>query len=64
MAAAPPSLALLQSVAAGQGVRVEEADLESVVSFLTVLLPELDELEQLVPAGVVPAGLFLPPPDA
>ena len=51
---------LLQAIAAQHGVEVQEADLEPVIAFLRVLLPELEKLEQIVSPDTVPAGLFLP----
>lgn len=55
-----PSLDLLRVLAAQQGVHPEDADLEAVQGFLSVLLPAFAELERLVPASTVPAGMFLP----
>ena len=44
-----PSLDELRAVAARQGVTVEDADLEGVLGFLEVVLPQLREIEQRVP---------------
>jgi hypothetical protein len=58
---ATPSLAELRTLLEAQGVTPTDADLEAVRTFLDVLLPAFEELERLVPAGTVPAGLFTPP---
>lgn len=54
------SVELLQAIAAQQGVPIEEGDLEPVLAFLEVLLPQLRAMEELVSAQTVPASLFLP----
>lgn len=60
----PPAVDLssewLKAIASQQGVDVKEADLEAVLGFLRVLLPQLRELEDIVAPDTVPAGLFLP----
>jgi hypothetical protein len=43
------SLDFLRDLAARQGVQPEDADLEGVRGFLETILPELAELEELVP---------------
>jgi hypothetical protein len=53
------SLAELRAAAARVGVDPTDEDLERVLGFLDVLWPAFQELEQLVPAETVPAGLFL-----
>lgn len=54
------SLEELRATAARLGVDAGDEDLERVRAFLDVLGPAFEELERLVPAGTVPAGLFLP----
>jgi hypothetical protein len=49
--AAPPSVDFLRTLAAQQGVFVEDDDLEAVLGFLDVVLPRLAEIEQLMPPG-------------
>ena len=51
---------LLRALAAEQGMEVEEEDLDAVIAFLRVLLPQLRALEEMVSPDTVPAGLFLP----
>jgi hypothetical protein len=55
-----PSLDLMRAQAESLGVSPTDEDLERVRAFLTVLYPQFEELEQLVPADTVPAGLYLP----
>jgi hypothetical protein len=55
-----PSLPELRTAAEAQGVTPADEDLEAVQSFLDVLLPAFEQLELLIPANTVPAGLFLP----
>ena len=57
----PVSQELLKAIAAQQGVAIQEADLEAVMAFLRVLLPQLQEIEAIVEADTVPARLFQPP---
>ena len=54
------SLDELRVAARRRGVEPDDDDLERVRAFLAVLGPAFDELERLVPAETVPAGLFLP----
>jgi hypothetical protein len=49
-----PSVEVLRELAAQQGVAPNEADLEAVLRFLRVLLPQLAELEGLVPRETEP----------
>ncbi len=53
------TLAELRAAAARAGVEPTEDDLERVLAFLETLRPAFRELEELVPAETVPAGLFL-----
>jgi hypothetical protein len=39
----------LRELAERQGVRPSEDDLEAVLGFLAAILPELEEIERLVP---------------
>ncbi len=55
-----PSLAELRAAAEARGVTPTDEDLEAVRRFLEVLLPAFEQLEDLIPYGTVPAGLFLP----
>lgn len=56
-----PPIDVLRAEAERQGVEPTDEDLERVRAFLEVLLPAFEELEEVVPAETVPAGLFLPP---
>jgi hypothetical protein len=56
----PWSLGELRAAAARWGVDPTDDDLERVRAFLDALWPAFEELERLVPAEIVPAGLFLP----
>jgi len=49
MSSESSSLDFLREQAAGQGVFPTDADLEAVLGFLAAILPELEELERLVP---------------
>lgn len=55
---AEPSIEFLRSLAAQQSVHPEDVDLEVVLGFLRVILPELAEIERRLPAEMPPA--FLP----
>lgn len=55
-----PSLALLREQASAMGVHPTDEDLERVRAFLTVLYPQFERLEQIVPPDTVPAGPYLP----
>jgi hypothetical protein len=50
----------LRRIAARQGVEPTDDDLEAVRGFLDALLPALAELEERLPPGTPPAGMFLP----
>lgn len=52
---AQPSIEVLRSVAAQQGVYPEDADLENVLGFLGLILPALADIEQRLPQGLPPA---------
>lgn len=54
---AVPTADELRALAALQGVAPTAEDLEAVRGFLAVLLPAFEELERLLPADTVPAGL-------
>ena len=55
-----PTVEEMRAQAAVLGVDPTDADLERVRAFLEVLYPQFEELERLVPADAVPAGLYLP----
>jgi hypothetical protein len=55
-----PSIDALRALAAAQGVRPTDADLEAVRGFLEAILPALAKLEDELPAETAPAGLYLP----
>ena len=55
-----PSLDVMRAQAESLGVSPTDEDLERVRAFLTVVYPQFEELERLVPADTVPAGLYLP----
>jgi hypothetical protein len=55
-----PSVEELHRQAAALGVSPTGEDLERVRAFLTVLFPQFDELERLVPRDAVPAAVFRP----
>jgi hypothetical protein len=48
------SVEFLRELAARQGVFPSDADLEAVVRFLEAILPELDEIEALLPKETAP----------
>jgi hypothetical protein len=50
-----PSTDFLRSLAAQQGVYPENADLESVLGFLRLILPALADIEQRLPQELPPA---------
>jgi hypothetical protein len=50
-----PSTDVLRSLAAQQGVHPENADLESVLGFLRLILPALADIEQRLPQELPPA---------
>jgi hypothetical protein len=52
---AEPSVQLLRSLAAQQGVHPEDSDLESVLGFLCLILPALADLERRLPQELPPA---------
>ena len=54
MDAGEPSLEVLRELAAQQGVAPTEVDLEAVLRFLGILLPQLGELERLLLAETEP----------
>jgi hypothetical protein len=56
----PPTIEDLRRQAALLGVSPTDEDLARVQGFLTVLLPQFDELERLVEADSVPAAVFRP----
>jgi hypothetical protein len=49
-----PSAEHLREAAAAQGVRIEDEDLEGVLSFLTRILPPLREIEERLPPETPP----------
>ncbi len=55
-----PSLEHMRAQAESLGVSPTDEDLARVRAFLIVLYPQFEELERLVPADTVPAGLYLP----
>ncbi|MGI9657496.1 MAG: hypothetical protein ACR2OD_01205 [Gaiellaceae bacterium] len=64
MADQAPSIDSLRAAAALQGVHPDDADLIAVQGFLSVLLPAFEGLDELIPDGTVPAGMFVPTDDA
>jgi hypothetical protein len=50
-----PSIDLLRSLAAAQGVFPKDADLEAVLGFLDAILPALQDLERRIPPETSPA---------
>ena len=51
---AEPSIEFLRSLAAQQGVHPEDADLETVLGFLTLIQPALAEIERRLPQELAP----------
>jgi hypothetical protein len=51
---AEPTIELLRSVAAQQGVHPEDADLENVLGFLRLILPALADIEERLPSDFAP----------
>jgi hypothetical protein len=51
---AEPSIESLRSLAAQQGVHPEDADLETVLGFLTLIQPALAEIERRLPQELAP----------
>jgi hypothetical protein len=56
----PPTIDDLRRQSALLGVAPTDDDLARVQAFLAVLLPQIDELEQLAEAETVPAAVFRP----
>jgi len=56
----PPTIDDLRRQSVLLGVSPTDEDLARVQAFLAVLLPQIDELEQLVQADAVPAAAFRP----
>ena len=50
-----PSTDFLRNLASQQGVQPEDADLESVLGFLRLILPALADIEQRLPQELPPA---------
>ena len=59
-----PTLDQLRALARVQGVEPTDADLEGVLGFLRTVLPALRELEGGTGRDVLPAGMYLPDPEA
>jgi hypothetical protein len=55
-----PTLDDLRRLAERHGVTPTDEDLEGVLAFLAVLLPQLDALERTLGADDTPAGMMLP----
>jgi hypothetical protein len=55
-----PSLEELRALARAQGVDPSDEDLVAASGFLATILPELREIEEEIPPGTAPAGLFAP----
>jgi hypothetical protein len=51
---AEPSIEFLRSLATRQGVHPEDADLEDVLGFLTLIQPALAEIQQRLPQELAP----------
>jgi hypothetical protein len=47
-------ISFLRALAERQGVEPTDEDLEAVAGFLETIMPALEELEELLPAGAVP----------
>jgi hypothetical protein len=56
----PPTVDDLRRQSALLGVSPTDEDLERVQAFLAVLLPQIDQLEQLAGSDAVPAAVFRP----
>ena len=48
------AIPFLRALAERQGVEPTDEDLEAVAGFLETIMPALEELEELLPAGAVP----------
>ena len=59
-----PTVEELRALARVQGVEPTDADLEGVLGFLRTVLPALRELEQGTGREILPAGMYLPDPEA
>jgi hypothetical protein len=55
-----PSLEALRALARAQGVEPSDVDLVAATRFLATILPELREIEEAIPPGTAPAGVFAP----
>jgi hypothetical protein len=55
-----PDVELIRNLAGLEGVSPDDADVENVLEYLSVLLPKLEELRPLIPSNTTPAALFLP----
>ena len=55
-----PSLEELRALARAQGVEPSDDDLVVASGFLAAILPALREIEEEIPPGTAPAGLFVP----
>jgi hypothetical protein len=54
MAPQSSGLSFLRALAERQGVTTTDEDLEAVLGFLNAILPELEELEALLPPETTP----------
>jgi hypothetical protein len=60
MPARVPSADELRASAAAIGIDLTDDDLERLLGFLRVLLPQIDELQHVVPRDIAPAALYRP----
>jgi hypothetical protein len=51
---------VLRALARQQGVEAGDDNLAAAAAFLATILPALRELEETIPPGTAPAGLFAP----
>jgi hypothetical protein len=55
-----PSLEELRALLRAQGIEPSDEDLVVASGFLATILPALREIEDEIPPGTAPAGLFFP----
>jgi hypothetical protein len=60
MPARVPSADELRASAAAIGIKLTDDDLERLLGFLRVLLPQIEELQHVVPRDGAPAALYRP----
>jgi hypothetical protein len=57
-----PSLEELRALLRAQGIEPSDEDLVVASGFLAAILPALRAIEDEIPPGTAPAGLFTPEP--